>query len=45
MTKLESDSVAKDARIALEQKTGQNVVTGENFLPATKIKKLLGDKK
>ena len=25
--------IAKDARLALEQKTGKKVVTGENFLP------------
>lgn len=33
--------IAKDARIALEQKTGKNVVTGENFLPTTNTNKLL----
>jgi DNA-damage-inducible protein D len=33
--------IAKDARIALEQKTGKNVVTGENFLPPAKSKKKL----
>ena len=33
--------IAKDARLALEQKTGKKVVTGENFLPPSKsIKKL-----
>lgn len=33
--------IAKDARLALEQKTGKKVVTGENFLPpATSQKKL-----
>jgi DNA-damage-inducible protein D len=33
--------IAKDARLALEQKTGKEVVTGENFLPPKeKIKKL-----
>lgn len=26
--------IAKDARVALEQKTGKNIVTGENFLPS-----------
>ena len=25
--------IAKDARLALEQKTGKKVITGENFLP------------
>ena len=25
--------IAKDARIALENKTGKSVVTGENYLP------------
>ncbi|CAD0000718.1 BRO family protein [Flavobacterium salmonis] len=29
-------AVAKNARIELEQKTGKNVVTGENFLPPNK---------
>jgi DNA-damage-inducible protein D len=29
-------AIAKDARFALEAKTGKNVVTGENFLPASK---------
>ena len=28
--------IAKDARVALEQKTGKKVVTNENFLPPTK---------
>ena len=28
--------IAKDARLALEAKTGKNVVTGDNFLPPTK---------
>lgn len=33
--------IAKNARLELEQKTGKNVVTGENFLPPVKeIKKL-----
>ena len=33
--------IAKNARLALEQKTGRSVVTGENFLPPAKeIKKL-----
>ena len=33
--------IAKDARTALEEKTGKSVVTGENFLPKKKsIKKL-----
>ena len=29
-------AIAKNARFALEEKTGKNVVTGENFLPPTK---------
>jgi len=29
--------IAKDARIALEEKIGKSVITGENFLPKTKI--------
>ncbi|MDD3292722.1 MAG: BRO family protein [Candidatus Pacebacteria bacterium] len=33
--------IAKNARIALEQKTGKNIVTGENFLPPEKSKKKL----
>lgn len=33
--------IAKDARVALEQKTGKNVVTGENFLPPAKSRKKL----
>ena len=33
--------IAKDARKALEQKTGKNVVTGENFLQQPKEKKKL----
>jgi hypothetical protein len=33
--------ISRDARIALEQKIGKSVVTGENFLPSKKIKKRL----
>jgi DNA-damage-inducible protein D len=33
--------IAKDARLALEQKTGKKVVTGENFLPPAKENKKL----
>lgn len=33
--------IAKDARKALEQKTGKKVVTGDNFLPPSKTKKKL----
>ncbi|MCU0660018.1 MAG: Bro-N domain-containing protein [Candidatus Pacebacteria bacterium] len=33
--------IAKDARLALEEKTGRKVVTGENYLPAQKSKKKL----
>jgi len=32
--------VAKNARKELESRTGRNVVTGENFLPQQKTKKL-----
>ena len=32
--------IAKDARLALEQKTGKKVISGENFLPPSKQKKL-----
>jgi hypothetical protein len=31
--------IAKDARLALEQKTGKKVITGENFLPPSKQQK------
>jgi DNA-damage-inducible protein D len=31
--------IAKDARLALENKTGRKVITGENFLPPVKGKK------
>ena len=34
-------SIAKNARLELEAKTGKKVVTGENFLPPTKEKKQL----
>jgi DNA-damage-inducible protein D len=34
-------AIAKNARIALEDKTGKSVVTGENFLPPAKEKKNL----
>ena len=33
--------IAKDARLALEEKTGKRVVTGENFLPPAKGNKKL----
>ncbi|MEP7127560.1 MAG: Bro-N domain-containing protein [Chitinophagales bacterium] len=36
--------IAKDARLALEQKTGKKVVTGENFLPPAKLKRQIGKK-
>ena len=38
-------NIAKKARLELEQKTGQRVVTGQNYLPQARIKKLgrLGD--
>ena len=34
-------AIAKNARLALEAKTGKRVVTGENFLPPSKEKKKL----
>ena len=34
--------IAKDARLALENKTGKKVITGENFLPPAKQTKQLG---
>lgn len=33
--------IAKDARLALEKKTGKKVITGENFLPPSKQNKKL----
>jgi hypothetical protein len=33
-------NIAKKARLELEQKTGQRVVTGQNYLPPAKVKKL-----
>lgn len=30
--------IAKDARIALEQKTNKSIITGQNFLPPRKVK-------
>jgi DNA-damage-inducible protein D len=33
--------IAKDARLALENKTGKKVITGENFLPVSKPNKKL----
>ena len=36
--------IAKKARLELEQKTGKDVVTGENFLPPADTKKRLKDK-
>lgn len=35
--------IAKDARLALEQKTGKKVITNDNFLPPAKEKKKLGE--
>jgi len=36
--------IAKDARLALENKTGRKVITGENFLPPAKGKKSINRK-
>jgi len=36
--------IAKDARLALEQKTGKKVITNDNFLPPSKDKKKLDNK-
>jgi hypothetical protein len=36
-------AIAKNARLALEAKTGKSVVTGENFLPPTNEKKKLNN--
>jgi DNA-damage-inducible protein D len=38
-------AIVKDARFALEAKTGKSVVTGENFLPVLKQEKLPAPKK
>ncbi len=38
-------AIAKNARIALEAKTGKKVVTGENFLPPAEEKKKLSNRK
>ena len=38
-------AIAKDARLALEAKTGKRVVTGENFLPPGKEKKQIESKR
>jgi len=37
-------NIARKARLDLEQKTGQNVVTGQNFLPPPETKRLKGPK-
>ena len=36
--------IAKDARLALEEKTGKKVISGENFLPLSKQNKKLNKK-
>jgi len=38
-------NIAKKARLELEEKTGQSVVTGQNFLPPPRNKKLEGPKR
>lgn len=40
----EGGKIAKDARLQLEQRTGQKVVTGDNFLPASKKPKQIKKK-
>jgi hypothetical protein len=35
-------NIAKKARLELEEKTGQRVVTGQNYLPPAKVKKIKG---
>lgn len=37
--------IAKDARLALEEKTGKNIITSENFLPPANEKKKLKEGK
>lgn len=39
--KKKGGTIAKRARLELEEKTGKSVVTGENFLPGGKEKKRL----
>jgi hypothetical protein len=41
--KKKGGAIAKNARLALEAKTGKSVVTGENFLPPTTEKKKLNN--
>jgi hypothetical protein len=38
-------SIARRARLELEAKTGQKVVTGDNFLPPPEVKKALPPEK
>ena len=38
---MKGGKIAKDARVALEDKIGKSIVTGENFLPKPKNKKFL----
>jgi DNA-damage-inducible protein D len=38
---IKGGKIAKDARLALEQKTGKSVITGDNFLPPRQSKKLI----
>lgn len=38
-------AIAKNARVALESKTGKSVVTGDNFLPPVNEKKKINSKK
>jgi len=38
-------AIAKNARLALEEKTGRSVVTGENFLPPAKKRKQISKRK
>lgn len=40
----EGGKIAKDARLQLEQRTGQKVVTSENFLPSSKKPKQIKKK-
>jgi hypothetical protein len=39
--KADGGKIAKDERLALEQKTGKKVITNDNFLPTPKGKKNL----
>lgn len=45
MASKKGGAVAKNARLELEQQTGKNVVTNQNFLPPLETEKTLLKKK